>query len=198
MDNLSKEILGSWIQAIGTVIAAIGSTPSNVISSDLLYDLDIWGNVLQATGNALQADDQGKISPLVRIGNEVQSIGNVTVVAGLVIDFEQEPGQKLIITGNWLQALGALVLVGDELENETTADQSINIIGNLLQAIGNSLQALSGVYELEQVRNKYKDFKNLEKHINSESLKVSGSWIQAVGSVISLIGQIIVEEKKIN
>ena len=55
--------------------------------------------------------------------------------------------------------------------------------GNLLQAIGNSLQAHSGVAEI----------KERDKHRNendSTSLNVIGRWIQAVGSVLSLLGAI--------
>jgi hypothetical protein len=186
MDNQSKKIFGSWIQAMGTIIAAIGSTPANFIKSDLRNALDLWGNTLQATGNALQADGQVEISPET-IGNEIQSIGNVTVMSGLIIDFEEEAGQKLIITGNLIQALGGLVLLADGFEDGTIASQSYYIIGNLLQSIGNSLQAIGGSYELEKNGIKYKDRKEYK---NGQSLIVSGSWIQATGSVISLIGQI--------
>ena len=56
-------------------------------------------------GNALEADGQGEEN-LEKIGNELQSIGNVTVISGLVIDFEDITQQKLIIIGNWIQALG--------------------------------------------------------------------------------------------
>ena len=40
----------------------------------------------------------------------------------------------------------------DELEDSGGSDQSFNIIGNLLQSIGNSLQAISGIYEMENDR----------------------------------------------
>lgn len=99
MDNQLKEIFGAWLAAIGTVTSAVGSTPSLVIKKDLRNDLNLWGNVLQGVGNAVAADGQGELS-LETIGNELQSVGNITVIAGLVIDFEDEVQQRLIIDGN--------------------------------------------------------------------------------------------------
>lgn len=183
VNNQLKEIIGSWIQAIGTVISAIGNTPSSVIKSEFRYNLDLWGNVLQATGNALVADSQETIS-LEKIGNKVQAIGNTAVIAGMVITFKEETKQLLIIKGNWLQAVGGGIALSDELEHRATPEQTFNIIGNLLQVIGNSLQAIGGIYELEN-----NDEKKDENSIDGQSLQVNGSWIQAVGSVISAIGQ---------
>lgn len=69
---------------------------------------------------------------------------------------------------------------------------------NLLQVIGNSLQALSGVYELKSSRNNDDKYAKSSKEEKNEdiSLDVIGSWIQAVGSVISLIGQIREEREE--
>ncbi|PFW98120.1 hypothetical protein COL32_18980 [Bacillus pseudomycoides] len=209
MDNQLKEIFGAWLAAIGTVTSAVGSTPFSFIKKDLRNDLNVWGNVLQAVGNAVEADGQGELS-LETIGNELQSVGNVTVITGLIIDFEDEIQQKLIIAGNWIQALGGATALGDEFEDTSNKDEIYNIIGNLLQSIGNSLQALSGVYELKASQYKddtdeknSKDEKN-NKDENSKDeenddislLNVTGSWIQAVGSVISLIGQIHEESEE--
>ena len=44
---------------------------------------------MQAVGNALEADGQGEVS-LEQIGNEIQSIGNVTVISGLIIEFKEK------------------------------------------------------------------------------------------------------------
>lgn len=198
MDNQAKEIFGAWLAAIGTVTSAIGSTPFSFIKMNLRNDLNLWGNVLQAVGNAIEVNGQEELS-LETIGNELQSIGNVTVIAGLVIDFEDEIQKKLIIIGNLIQALGGATALGDEFKDTSNKDEIYNIIGNLLQLIGNSLQALSGIYELKSSRSKDAKNSNEEKN-NDISLDVIGSWIQAVGSVISLIGQIREEseEKKTN
>jgi hypothetical protein len=187
MDNQFKEIFGSWIQAFGTVISAIGSTPSSVITSELQFDLNLWGNVLQATGNALVADALETIS-LEKIGEKVQAFGNTTVIAGMLIELNEIKNQLLIIKGNWLQALGGGI--ADEIESRVTPEQMLGIMGNLLQVFGNSLQAIGGIYELEN-NNEKKDRNNKDGQL----LEVLGSWIQAIGSVISAISQ-TKEEKR--
>ncbi|MDN4072096.1 DUF6944 family repetitive protein [Fictibacillus terranigra] len=145
----------------------------------------IFVNTLQAAGNSLEAGGQGTFS-LELIGNELQAIGNVTVIAGLLMDFEGDIEDILIITGNWTQALGGLVALADEFEDSTTAGQSENIIGNLLQAIGNSLQALGGSYELLEDGGYY----HPSVFFDNDDLIITGSWIQAAGAAISVIGQI--------
>ncbi|MGG3574172.1 hypothetical protein ABES25_02130 [Bacillus gobiensis] len=183
MDHLLKGLLGSWIQAIGTVLSAIGSTPLQGVDEEFLNNLNLWGNVLQATGNALMADAQETIS-LEKIGNEIQAIGNTTVIAGMVIEFDEDTKQVLIIKGNFLQALGGGVSLSDELDGRKTLDEVFGIIGNILQIIGNSLQAWGGIYEL--------------KEEDGQSLEVNGSWIQAVGAVLSAIGQTKEDSKEIS
>lgn len=44
-----------------------------------------------------------------------------------------------MIAGNWTQALGGLTALADEFEDSSDKDESLNIVGNLLQATGNSL-----------------------------------------------------------
>ncbi|HDR8154486.1 DUF6944 family repetitive protein [Bacillus cereus] len=213
MENQFKEIFGAWVAAIGTITSAIGSTPFDFISSNVRKDLNVYGNVLQAVGNALEADGQGEVS-LEKIGNEIQSIGNVTVISGLIIDFKEETQIKLVIAGNWTQALGGLTALADEFKDTSDKDESLNIIGNLLQSIGNSLQAIGGIDELKSIRNEDQSNKegnandvekdtdvqvNHETNENEEGklIDIIGSWVQAVGSVISLIGQIREESEEL-
>ncbi|EJR23687.1 MULTISPECIES: DUF6944 family repetitive protein [Bacillus cereus group] len=213
MENQFKEIFGAWVAAIGTITSAIGSTPFDFISSNVRKDLNVYGNVLQAVGNALEADGQEEVS-LEKIGNEIQSIGNVTVISGLIIDFKEETQIKLVIAGNWTQALGGLTALADEFEDTSDKDETLNIIGNLLQSIGNSLQAIGGIDELKNIRNKDQSNKegnvnDVEKdtntQVNNETneneegklIDIIGSWVQAVGSVISLIGQIREESEEL-
>ncbi|KHD84736.1 hypothetical protein NG54_13565 [Heyndrickxia ginsengihumi] len=87
-----------------------------------------------------------------------------------------------MITGNGLQALGALISLTDEFNDRTQSGRNYNIIGNALQSIGNSMQAVSGIYDLQE--NKGED---------AEILDILGSWIQAVGSIFSLVGQVLEE-----
>lgn len=180
-----KEIVGSWLSMIGTIEAAIGSTPFKRLGKDVSFDLRLTGNVLQASGSALSADGQGTIS-LEKLGDEIQAVGNSTVVSGLLLDWGDEKEQRIIITGNWLQALGSFVGLADEFEDNTPSGRAYNIIGNLLQGIGNSMQAAGGIEQLKQ--NQANSF---------FSIGVVGSWIQATGSVISLIGQIKEERQEI-
>lgn len=179
MGSHFKEVFGSVLSAIGTIESAIGSTPFKNMSEKVSFNLRLQGNVLQATGSGLSADGQGNVFSLEYIGDEVQAIGNSAVILGLLIKFKDQIDQKLIISGNWLQALGSFVGLADEFEDSTPSGRSYNIIGGLLQGIGNSMQALGGVYQLED-----------ENDVDAQYLGVLGSWIQAVGSVLSLIGQI--------
>ena len=186
MGSHFKEVFGSVLATIGTIESAIGSTPFKNMSKKLSFNLRLQGNVLQATGNGLSADGQGIIFSLEYIGDVVQAVGNSTVIIGLLIKFKDQIDQKLIISGNWFQALGSFVGLTDEFEDSTPSGRSYNIIGGFLQGIGNSMQALSGVYQLED-----------ENDSDAQFLGVLGSWIQAVGSVLSLIGQIKEETQEI-
>ncbi len=186
MDDKFKEIFGAVVAAIGTILSAVASFPSETTRIiDLYKDFDIVGNTLQAVGNALQADGQKEPS-LEKLGNEIQSIGNSTVLAGLVWNIEDDSKEKLIITGNWLQALGGAVALGDEFNDPTAAGQIYNINGNLLQSIGNSLQAIGGSINLKEKQLS----KEEETASSGDSIIFAGSWIQAVGSVLSAIGQV--------
>ncbi|MBT2686635.1 hypothetical protein J7I93_00395 [Bacillus sp. ISL-47] len=189
MDNQIQEIVGSVIAAIGTILSAIASTPAQSVRIvDFFKGLDIVGNTLQATGNALEASGQGEPS-LEKLGNEIQAAGNSTVIAGLVLNLEDENEEKLVITGNWLQALGGAVALGDEFEDPTAAGQLYNIYGNLLQSIGNSLQAIGGTINLREKRTD-------DSGGSADQVIIIGSWIQAVGSVLSVIGQLKEESQE--
>jgi len=176
-DSTQKALFGSWVQATGTVLSAVGSTPSSVLDDEQLESLNLWGNVLQATGNALLADTEETFT-LNKVGNIIQSIGNSTVLSGLLIPFSEQTKEQLDIQGNWLQAVGGGVSFVDALGNPPTTDQLLNVYGNLLQAIGNSLQAISGILEL--------------KGSDQTRLNVTGSWIQAIGSILSFLSQLSV------
>ncbi|MDM5316259.1 hypothetical protein QUF49_09660 [Fictibacillus sp. b24] len=179
MDNQLKQQVGTVIQAIGTVISAIANTPISFLSDSFQEDLDLIGNTLQAVGSGLVADGLQPCS-LSRIGNEVQAIGNTTVIAGMLLPLEDKTSQILNIKGNLLQAVGAGIELGDELDEEPSTGEALSVISNLLQAAGNSLQALGGKYELDNPNG---------DDAYSQSLTVAGSWIQAVGAVISALPQ---------
>ncbi|WP_247739277.1 hypothetical protein [Bacillus sp. 165] len=205
----ATEVFGALLVAIGTITAAIGSTPLQFIKSSLRQDFSLVGNVLQSVGGAVQANafEEFEDGSLETIGNAIQSFGNISVISGLIINFKDETQQKLIINGNWLQALGGVASFGEEIEKasssnnpESSSNWLVQAMGNILQAIGNSLQAIDGIQVLKesQVENN-KDSKENEEDTNRVeneenedkwSLDTTGSWIQATGSIISLIGQI--------
>jgi len=64
----------------------------------------------------------------------------------------------------------------DEIVSKLTREQTLIIIGNVLQVFGNSLQAIRGLYELE-INNEKKYGNNKDGQL----LEVLGSWIQAIG-----------------
>ena len=173
MDDRLKALFGSWVQATGTTVSAVGNTPSVSSDKELLSNLALWGNVLQATGNALIADSIEKPS-LSKIGNQVQSIGNLTIIVKFLIVVNEEIQNELNIKGNLLQAVGGGASLADALNEEITMESFYDIYGNLLQVIGNSMQAISGI--------------NKSKGADDELINTIGSWIQAIGANISALG----------
>ncbi|WP_235973533.1 DUF6944 family repetitive protein [Peribacillus faecalis] len=200
MDNQTKEITGAWLVAIGTIIYAIGSTPFPFINEERSRDLIIIGNALQAAGNVLEAEGQDEFS-LETLGNELQATGNVTVIAGLSLPLDDDTMQKTVIAGTWIQALGGFVAFGDELADTTNTDDIYLINGNLLQAIGNSLQAGSATdtlirEQLEETAENDNAKTGDQNRITVAPLYLVGVWIQTVGSVLALIGQIKEESEE--
>ncbi|MGE7779499.1 DUF6944 family repetitive protein [Peribacillus sp. NPDC097264] len=220
MGNQFKETFGSWVQAIGTVLSAIANTPTLVPEEETATNLDVVGNVLQGTGNAVIADGEEAFT-LDQIGSAIQAIGNSTVITGLIGDFSDETKQILVIDGNFIQALGGGVSAADITENSPA--EGINIVGNILQAVGNSLQALAGIIDLKSGDQDlsagqgygnqgnaslggqgygslgYGDEGNgnngnSEGQLDSQSIQVLGSWIQAIGAILTLIAQLISNE----
>ncbi|TGB04439.1 DUF6944 family repetitive protein [Halobacillus salinus] len=157
------EQFAAWVEAIGTIIAAIAETPSFRWSLSQMENLMLWGNVLQATGNGLLADLNPPGSKN-QIGNIIQSSGNSTIVASLLFDVTKSQEQLLTVQGNQLQALGASLSLVEGLEQ----GDIISIYSNALQAKGNILQA-------EGAKRNRKDW------------SLAGSWIQATGATLAAI-----------
>src|SRR5690625_2315981 len=149
MDNNLKALFGSWDSAIGTILSAIASTPSSRLNETMQTNLDLLGNVMQATGSALVADSEKNIT-LNKLGNQLQAIGNSTVISGILIQFNEETKEELTIKGNLLQSVGSSMSLPDLLNtNEISMNTLYNIYGALLQSIGNALQGLSGIIQLK-------------------------------------------------
>jgi hypothetical protein len=173
MDNEQKELFGAWVQAFGTTLAAVGSSPTRIFSDNQLTSFNLWGNVLQGTGNALMADSEEAYT-LNKIGNQIQALGNVTVVSGIVLDVDEVTAQNLDIKGNLMQALGGSAALSETIGEEPSSEFFYAFYGNILQIIGNSMQAIGGIIELQGG--------------DGEKINFAGSWIQAAGSIIQAIG----------
>lgn len=174
MDNRSKALIGSWTQAIGTTLSAVADTPS-IVTGEISSAIDLWGNVLQATGNALGADSIEEVN-FGKIGDQVQSMGNLVLIIAILADASEEEQIQLNIKGSLVQAAGESLSFAEALESEQTMSAIYNVYGNLLEVIGNSMQAIAGMKKLRD-----------EDH---EWLDTLGGWVQAVGSVLTLVGTI--------
>ncbi|HAQ06536.1 MAG TPA: hypothetical protein DCR24_03045 [Bacillus bacterium] len=174
MEDERKVIFGSWAQAAGTTLSAIGSTPLTIFSDEQLNNFNLWGNVMQATGNSLIADSEETLT-LGKIGNDTQAIGNLIIVAGILLDLNEFTKQELDIKGNLLQAAGGSTALAEAFGEASSFGLIYNIYGNSLQVIGNSMQAIAGIINLRG---------GCGLQINT-----AGSWIQAIGSILQAIGQ---------
>lgn len=157
------EVIGAWVNAIGTISSAISSTPMRGLKGenrkrweDISFHLDFGGNSFQAIGNIIEAF-LGEPSVLEDAGEIIQASGNVTVLFSLLaaeaeeekVEEEKDADRaiKLNMTGNAQQAFGGLIAALEEFSDEEF-DVS-GFMGNFLQAIGNTLQVLAGFVELE-------------------------------------------------
>ncbi|ODG92812.1 hypothetical protein BED47_18010 [Gottfriedia luciferensis] len=157
------EVIGAWVNAIGTISSAISSTPMRGLRGenrkrweDISFHLDFGGNSFQAIGNLIEAF-LGEPSVIEDAGEIIQASGNVTVLFSLLaaeaeeekVEEEKDADRaiKLNITGNAQQAFGGLIAALEEVSSE---DFDVSgFMGNFLQAIGNTLQVLGGLVELE-------------------------------------------------
>ncbi|MGD7024131.1 DUF6944 family repetitive protein [Rossellomorea vietnamensis] len=178
MENHEKSFTGGWIQAIGTVLSAISSTPPKFVNKQQAEDLNIIGNLLQGTGNALAADSTDKVT-LTKIGNMVQAIGN-SIEVGAFLLTEGDLQTQLQIKGDLFQAVGGASAFADDLDSSPSREAALSLYGNLLQVIGNSLQALSGILSLRGQQR--------------STLDSVGSWIQAVGAILSALSASVPED----
>src|SRR5699024_1176370 len=157
------------MQAIGTITSAMKNNPSTRKSKASAAHQDLWGNVLQGTGNALLADT-GKNPSLGEVGNKIQAIGNVIIVIGFLISDDEKRVSELSIKGNLIQAVGGSLSITEVLNKDPA---TYDLYGNMLQIVGNVMQSMSGIKDLHG--------------IDSDLLDIVGGWTQAVGSVFTLI-----------
>ena len=158
-------IAGNWIEAVGTILTAIGSTPSTFFTEQTLTDFNLIGNILEAGGSAIAAESEDAL--LDRVGDQIQAIGNLTVVAGILSNNEQA-GQLLENQGNLLQIVGVGITINTQ--GKLTLLQTIANTGNIIQLIGNVMQVFADTDTREGV-----------------ITNAVGAWTQAVGAVITAL-----------
>jgi hypothetical protein len=153
-------LTGAWIQVLGTVIASIGET--------ILVKEDHAGYQLVSIGNAFEA-----------AGNSLEAIGAEKLSGG-------EEGERLRITGDWIQAAGNLTNVkAAELQfsREEIEGLNLDLIGDSVQSIGAAL----GAYGANIGNTRFK------------KLLTAGNTIQSLGAGIEAIGEtfILKEEREL-
>ncbi|MCO7125525.1 hypothetical protein NIE88_07040 [Sporolactobacillus shoreicorticis] len=188
MNGQIQEAEYALINALGTIVAAVGATPNVTIPEQLKGELGIIGNALQAAGSALDAN---KSDGLDAIGDGTQAFGNSLVIYGAIAHGPEENGIRATLNGNWLQALGgSLSLHSNLVSEERNRSVALSVIGNLLQIAGNSLQGASSILRLNQTADETK----------SERIDTTGSWVQAIGAVLSFLAvldQVGMDEDKL-
>ena len=158
-------IAGNWIGAIGTIISAIGSTPSSIFTNQTLEDFNLIGNILEAGGSAIVSETEDTL--LNKAGGQIAAIGNLAVVAGILSKNEQI-GNRLETQGDLLQIVGVGITI--QTQGKLTLNETIANTGNIIQLIGNVIQVFADTQTEEGRR-----------------MNAVGAWIQAVGAVVTAL-----------
>src|SRR5699024_1174451 len=131
--------------------------------------LDLWGNVLQGTGTALIADSEEEFS-FEKLGNQLESIGNMVSVMGILAPVSDEVKKELNEKGDIIETLGVSVSLPDELKEVLTLESFFDIYGHFLSVI-----------EI--------------KEIDEGLVDMIAEWSQAIASILSLIGAMQVDSE---
>ncbi|MFY0742990.1 hypothetical protein AB1K09_10685 [Solibacillus silvestris] len=158
-------IAGNWIVAIGSLLSAIASTPSNIFTQQTLTDFNLIGNILEAGGSAVVSETEDAL--LNKVGDQLQAIGNLATVAGILSKNEQS-GQLLEKQGSLLQVVGLGIVINTE--GKLTLLETISNTGNIIQLIGTVIEVFADTDTKE-----------------GEVMNAVGAWIQVVGAVITAL-----------
>ena len=181
MDKKQIIKFGTWLDAVGTTLSAIGNTPFPFISKDRLKRIDLIGDSLQATASSIMADAEEEFN-LFKIGNMIDASGNVIEIAGANLPFTNpRSNQILLVEGNGLQTIGtgltfiysyeyALQTEFEEIELGTL----YGIYGSLVQTIGLAMQTIAALLP--------------EDNLQGQRLNTVGTWVQAIGAILEAIG----------
>ncbi|WP_342573031.1 hypothetical protein MHH37_11325 [Solibacillus sp. FSL K6-1781] len=158
-------IAGNWIVAIGSLLSAIASTPSNIFTQQTLTDFNLIGNILEAGGSAVVSETEDAL--LNKVGDQLQAIGNLATVVGILSKNEQS-GQLLEKQGSLLQVVGLGIVINTE--GKLTLLETISNTGNIIQLIGTVTEVFADTDTKE-----------------GEVMNAVGAWIQVVGAVITAL-----------
>ncbi|MFS0782691.1 DUF6944 family repetitive protein [Bacillus sp. 1P06AnD] len=197
---------GTILSSAGSIVTAIAATPSFSFTNNQINGLNLAGNVMQAGGNGLVADTETEVLPAA--SDLLKAAGNIVIISGLFGFIEQIKQQRLFITGNWLQAEGGFLAAFTTPIDLSPKVKSFVVTGNLLQGIGNSLQALGIADNLEDLIDSAAQFPHFDYTYNSMSsppnskgiskgteLLFIGSWLQAIGTVLTVIALFLPQEQ---
>ncbi|MGM9927844.1 MAG: DUF6944 family repetitive protein [Bacillus sp. (in: firmicutes)] len=164
-----------WVEVVGTIISALGNTPSlTFISTELANNLNLVGDTIQVSGTTIQIEDETNLT-LNKIGNIIQDGGNIEEIAGYLIPMDLTKLRTLIQTqGNAIQLLGILLSFIFTKIHPTLSSVE-EAYGTMIQIIGLGMQTLSGGFPSSS------EF--------GQNLNTTGNWVQVVGAILQALGQ---------
>lgn len=158
-------LIGNWIVAIGTVVSAIGGTPSTIFTKQTRDDFRLIGPTLEAVGIALVAETEDTL--LYTVGDQIQAIGNLNVIAG-VLSRNEQIETLLEKQGDSAQLVGLGLVI--KTAGPLTLLETLYNTGLLIQLIGTAIE----VYAIRGT-------------VVAEDIKALGAWIKAGGAILTAL-----------
>lgn len=145
MNDAYKQMIGSWIDAIGTMISGFSELRELAGLDEINNQLSVIGEALQAIGPAIAGSVQTTDS-LDFAGNWINSAGAAasSVAAYLQGIENREEYIQLEVLGDSLQSLGGFA---SAVANYRTGEYQ-EAKGDALQGLGAGLEAIGSSYEL--------------------------------------------------
>ena len=175
---------GSWIIAVGTVIAALGVTQETMTGEEQGKELVAKGSAIEAFGNTFQAlgntalflDEKRQSSIQTIIGCWLQAGGNSTIAIGTEIEIHEseDEGLRLNAIGSGVQSLGAAFQASGAAEAELSITRNLEVASENLTTLGALLESIGSIFLLSK------------KDLSGVRLSLIGSWIQVVASFLEV------------
>ena len=171
-----KIVAGNWLDAIGNIISAFAEIRTLAGINDINNQLVAVGEGLQAVGNALIGTvETGDLLDFA--GNWIEGAGAAASSIGAQLQYiDPENGEdniRLGILGDAFQSIGSAF--GTLAEYKAEDAKKAFVIGNALQSLGAGLEAIGGVYELN------------EKEEQGQPITTIGAILQAAGANLNAI-----------